>query len=569
MIAPAHTNAFLMASEDEMERDLCVTPTTVLELIAALKKWTQLVGQNTKIFATINNHNSNISRPTITSTSLLPLEVVSGYLVDIHTVEVEIPGQYVTESLATGYQQGPQLQNMSSQYFDASVGDDCDLREPFTEQHERLQCFQPDMELIRRNMLLCRRVTMRSHSGKTYPFLVTSVPNSESTCYGRSEDRLWSLVTHLNRILDRNPNSRRRALRIHAPIILPLSQRIRLINEHVNSYESLENVFSDYCKSQMHIEPEQMLSEYWNIMKSLLEQNKEQYVMMEHDKAEAQMKLDIYSKLSEKIPNDILTKSMTQRARSSWNQLFQMRKRFTTQLGVFALLEHLFSVRNVGVEKILLSQDTGDLFRMDLRAEFDADTGRLRNDNKVPFRLSRNMEHFVSPFGMEGTLLNTMSVAAHALNKNRTHVRSLLQLFVRDELIAWQSIYCGSISDKFSMDEQLLKSTVNANVEDDILQKLDDLAPSTVTLLPSTSGLLVPGTPIIRMYSNNGPIQQPVAPTANGTDVVMNGTAPQPQVAPTLPTNEQVLNAKISELIYAAKQVDNLSQMAPSMFVWF
>ncbi|KAL0480655.1 hypothetical protein AKO1_006867 [Acrasis kona] len=562
---------YLLQIESNLTQDLTKSQ-SLLELVNALKFWIDQIQKHSKINTMHSNNHHN------TSTGVMvPLENLSGYLVDVHTVEVEIPGQYFMETLSTGYplQQSQQISNhhqhqplqFQEQYFDGNVGDDCDVREPFVEQHEKLQCFQPDVDLVRRNMVKCRRLTMRSHSGKLYPFLVTCVPASESTCYARSEDRVWSLMLHFNRVLDRYHHARRRALRIHTPIIIPLSQKIRLINERTQSYQSLEDVLHGHCEKS-----NELLDTYWKLIDSKIKDlmtssNANGSIASNHEKIEQQAKLMVYQEMCDlHVPKDMLLKTMIKEARGSWNHLFQMRKRFITQLSLFSLIDEMINTRDVGIHKILISQDTGDLFRSDLRSDFNAQTGLLTRDPEhcVPFRLTPNMVNFCSPFGMEGPLLNNMSVAAHAFNKNKHHMRSLLNLFVRDELIAWQSIYSGAVSEKFSQDENLLKETVSLNVDGDILKRLNELAPPFVTHLPSASGQVVPGSPVVRMHNTQPSTSQNVSgqdgatPTANAV----------PLQAPQVGEEASVLNAKIIDLIHEAQKVDKLANMSPTWFPW-
>src|SRR5690606_13662111 len=108
----------------------------------------------------------------------LPMENISRYFADYQCLDIEVPGQYLTD------------------------------REPFVEQHEKIMCFMPEVDVIRRNQVSCRRISLRSNTGKVYKFLIQSTPPTHPTCFNHSEDRTWSLMHQINRLFanDRGPS---------------------------------------------------------------------------------------------------------------------------------------------------------------------------------------------------------------------------------------------------------------------------------------------------------------------------------------------------------------------------
>lgn len=61
--------------------------------------------------------------------------------------------------------------------------------------------------------------------------------------------------------------------------------------------------------------------------------------------------------------------------------------------------------------KILFSRATGRAWQTDLFPVYDA-TGLLERNEPVPFRLTRNLLSFFTPFGVDGVFVTVMACAA-------------------------------------------------------------------------------------------------------------------------------------------------------------
>ena len=61
--------------------------------------------------------------------------------------------------------------------------------------------------------------------------------------------------------------------------------------------------------------------------------------------------------------------------------------------------------------KLLFAKSSGKLYQMDFYPTYDA-TGSLERNEPVPFRLTRNLYTFFTPFGVEGVFVASLAVAA-------------------------------------------------------------------------------------------------------------------------------------------------------------
>ena len=100
------------------------------------------------------------------------------------------------------------------------------------------------------------------------------------------------------------------------------------------------------------------------------------------------------------------------------------------------------------------------------------------SDDSVPFRLTRNMEHFISPFGIQGSYSQSIASIAQALAHNYPFMENYLALFLRDDLSSWHASKTNPRSEaKQRKVERQLRERVSTNVSI-ILKKILELAPN-------------------------------------------------------------------------------------------
>ena len=55
----------------------------------------------------------------------------------------------------------------------------------------------------------------------------------------------------------------------------------------------------------------------------------------------------------------------------------------------------------------------------------------------MPFRMTRNMTEFIGPFLLEGVLVPSFAITSSALHSQRSVLRPILHLLMRDDVMAW------------------------------------------------------------------------------------------------------------------------------------
>ena len=77
------------------------------------------------------------------------------------------------------------------------------------------------------------------------------------------------------------------------------------------------------------------------------------------------------------------------------------------------LLCHMLLVGGRMPYKILFARNSGKTFQVDFMPSYDP-KGILERTEPVPFRLTRNLHTFFTPFGVEGVFVSAMAAAAQA-----------------------------------------------------------------------------------------------------------------------------------------------------------
>merc|ERR1712113_701577 len=97
-------------------------------------------------------------------------------------------------------------------------------------------------------------------------------------------------------------------------------------------------------------------------------------------------------------------------------------------------------------------------------------------EEELPFRLTRNLVRYITPFGVNGAFINTIGSAADAVVSRRTFVEQYLRLFMRDDLLSWHSSKTRARSEmQNSLVEKDLRPVADANVRE-VLWRVDKIA---------------------------------------------------------------------------------------------
>ncbi|CAG8494359.1 1120_t:CDS:10, partial [Paraglomus occultum] len=336
------------------------------------------------------------------------------------------------------------------------------LRDHTNTDFIRIERVMPEVDSIRSHGWCYRRLTFRGYDGSLHPFAV----QQPVTKHCRREEKIIQLFRILNSVLARKKESRRRELFFHVPLIVPLAPQLRIIEDDA-SYVSLQDVYEDYCDTH-GIRKDEILFYYANRMRRNMPQNIQQGNIQLTNQA-LEVAEDIAAKF---IPSDILSKYLS-RCMKSHSDLWMLRKQFTKQMASITFMTYTMAVGQRHPPKFIISTNTGNIWMTDLTPNMAnyvlAVSPLMATPESVPFRLTRNLQTFMTPIGVEGVFASSLMAIGQSLIDPEFDLSQYLSIFVRDEVAAW-----FFMNQKQCTEVQLKqKITTNVNV---IVQRARELS---------------------------------------------------------------------------------------------
>ncbi|XP_010444949.1 PREDICTED: transformation/transcription domain-associated protein-like [Camelina sativa] len=358
---------------------------------------------------------------------------------DFNVVDVEIPGQY---------------------FADQEVAPDHTVK---------LDRVGADIQIVRRHGSSCRRLTLIGSDGSQKHFIVQTslTPNA------RSDERILQVFRVMNQMFDKHKESRRRHIGLHTPIIIPVWSQVRMVEDDL-MYNTFLEVYENHCERNGR-ESDHPITYF----KEKLNQAISGQISPE---AIGDLRLQAYGEITKNIVNDTIFSQYMYKTSMSGSHLWAFKKQFAVQLAVSNFMSFILQIGGRSPNKILFAKNTGKMFQTDFHPSYDSN-GMVELNEPVPFRLTRNMQAFLSHFGVEGPLMSNMCSASQAVfsSKQNEHLRYQLAMFFRDELLSWfgrrpLGVPIPPVTGIATLSSAELKHKVNLNV-DDVIGRIRGIAP--------------------------------------------------------------------------------------------
>ena len=337
------------------------------------------------------------------------LENFSRYLAEFEHQrydEIEVPGQYLA-------------------LRDASAAGD----------FIKLDRFESQVEIVRRHGTAFRRIVMIGSDGSRSAFIIQNPSSRQS----RREERMIQLMRMADAIVEKKIISRRHGLGFHVQNIIPLSAFVRLI-EDPQAFCSLEDVYEWHCK-QVGMRPEDPVLYFRDSMYKGIESLQIPFKKGSVDLLN--LRVDLFEEVCHKfVPADCLTRFCQAQQRDAC-AYWSFRRRFTAQYAAFTFISYALAIGHRFPHKIGFAKDAVDLISYDLLPALNA-SGQLTLTEAVPFRLTPNLQHFMTEVGIEGPFASYLMALGQALSGKKQDLADYLSLYVRDELLAWLASPAGA-----------------------------------------------------------------------------------------------------------------------------
>ncbi len=371
---------------------------TLREVVMCLKKWKhllQVVVGGTPSKTPIRHSSAYLSR--------LQGEVETWKSGNLACVE--IPGQYIKS-----------------------------FEEPKPELHAILLRFDSQVVVRQKHGATTRCLGMLASNGHTYFFSVTfAFPQMT-----RTDERMVQLHTVVEQLLGKHVQARRRDLVVHTPSVIPITPRMRLIEDSL-SYISLGEVYEMSCRRSRR-DPDEPVIQCQQAVNQALQKaaGDGPLDMVTQSNIEGTVKYKIYTETCDKLVRSDLLYEFVMGLMDDPEAVWAFKRTFAQQLGVSSL----FCYALAGVERfphrIVFDHKTAHVISCELSPGYTSQ-GLMEPTEAVPFRLTRNLTKLLAPFHVDGVMVPAIVSLAQALMDKVEVFRPYLCLVQRDDLLSYYS----------------------------------------------------------------------------------------------------------------------------------
>lgn len=336
----------------------------------------------------------------------LNLESASKHLIEISHSDVEVFGQYV----------------------------DIDIAEPNISRHVKIERFSADVRVVRRHSGPSRGIRVIGSDGKLYDFLLEASINASIQS---TEDRTAQTFRLLNTaVFAKDSEAHRRRIQLTVPTFVVIGARSRLVSDDP-SLSSLADGLEHYLESNKKKIDDPLMA--FRTLASEAYNRRRANPGKETTRAESiAARVDAYHAVCDsQVPASCFSEWVRSRMPTATSD-FNFRKRFSETLGATSLVYYSLAIGARRPQNILFSWASGTIHNVHMRGLISG-RGILESDEAVPFRLTRNLQGVMGPFGLEGPFYGSMIVTLESMAQNFGVVRLFLDLIMRDELSGWLS----------------------------------------------------------------------------------------------------------------------------------
>uniref|UniRef100_A0A8D2JJ48 Transformation/transcription domain associated protein n=1 Tax=Varanus komodoensis TaxID=61221 RepID=A0A8D2JJ48_VARKO len=314
------------------------------------------------------------------------------------------------------------LSNFSAQTAEVEIPGEFLMPKP-THYYIKIARFMPRVEIVQKHNTAARRLYIRGHNGKIYPYLVM---NDACLTESRREERVLQLLRLLNPCLEKRKETTKRHLFFTVPRVVAVSPQMRLVEDNPSSL-SLVEIYKQRC-AKKGIEHDSPISRYYDRLAT---------VQARGTQASHQVLRDILKEVQGNVVPRSMLKEWALHTFPNATDYWTFRKMFTIQLALIGFAEFVFHLNRLNPEMLQIAQDTGKLNVAYFRFDINDATGDLDANRPVPFRLTPNISEFLTTIGVSGPLTASMIAVARCFAQPNFKVDGILKTVLRDEIIAW------------------------------------------------------------------------------------------------------------------------------------
>ncbi|KAF3786353.1 Serine/threonine-protein kinase [Nymphaea thermarum] len=320
--------------------------------------------------------------------------------------------------------------------------------------YESFESFCPDLQGIITISSFCEQVVILStktkpkklgilgSDGKKYTYLLKGREDL------RLDARIMQFLQAVNSLLYSCKDARSRSLFVRHYSVTPISGRAGLI-QWVDNVISIYSVFKSW-QSHMQIgqvsasgagngngahppvpRPSDMF--YGKIIPALKEKGIRKVISRRDWPHEVKRK--VLLELMKEVPRQLLHREIW--CSSEGFKAFNTKlMRYSGSMAAMSMVGYVLGLGDRHLDNILIDFSSGDIVHIDYNVCFDKGQ-RLKVPEIVPFRLTQTLETALGLTGTEGVFRANCEAVMNVLQKNKSTLLMLLEVFVWDPLVEW------------------------------------------------------------------------------------------------------------------------------------
>ncbi|KAL0894581.1 hypothetical protein ABMA27_013148 [Loxostege sticticalis] len=303
-----------------------------------------------------------------------------------------------------------------------------------THYHVRIARFMPRVEIVQKHNTSARRLYIRGHNGKIYPYLVV---NDSGLGDARREERVLQLLRMLNHYLGKQKETSRRFLHFTVPRVVSVSPQMRLVEDNPSSI-SLLDIYRTECANR-GVEYDAPVARYYERLAA---------VQARGTQASHQVLRDILREVQATMVPKGMVREWAAATFAAPTDYWTFRKMLTLQLSLASFAEYVLHLTRLNPDMMYVHQDSGLLNVSYFKFDVDDTTGELDGNRPVPFRLTPNISELLTSIGITGPLTASAIAVARCLVTPNFKIQSILRTILRDEMMTG---YRKRLEDKSGM----------------------------------------------------------------------------------------------------------------------
>lgn len=266
-----------------------------------------------------------------------------------------------------------------------------------------------------------KTITLETTCGCTIKFLCKQEKDGDL----RKDARMMEFNSTVNRLLQSDPQGRKRKLRLRTYAVVCLNEECGIL-EWVDNTACLRHVVNDAHT----VSPDQ----YPNIS----------YRDVYHNYVEMQTKFDDDMESLVSAYEALIVSTGYRACFHQWflekfadpTEWLEARTTYTRSVAVWSGVGHVIGLGDRHTENVLIDTMSGECVHVDFDCLFDKGL-TLQKPEIIPFRLTPNIVDAMGVSGVEGCYRRSLEVCLEVLRANKETLLSVLEPFLRDPTVAW------------------------------------------------------------------------------------------------------------------------------------